>query len=209
MTSPTDSQPAGTHRERQKAETKAIILDTARNLFEELGFEKTTMRTLATRARMGYGTIFKHFANKQDLLAACLYEEIEGALTGALKTVPDERGLGDQFMHLAGALIRHYGQRPQLSKILIEQMIHVDGSWKTALDDQVNRFLATLEALIHAARDRGEIRADVPADLLALSFFSTYLAILAMSLRGPEFDPEQTVRALDQLIHLHLKGALA
>ncbi|MBI9086045.1 MAG: TetR/AcrR family transcriptional regulator [Desulfobacterales bacterium] len=200
-------QPAATHRENQKAQTRALILETARNLFEEAGFEKATMRAIAARAQMGYGTIFKHFTNKRDLLAACLHDAIDATLADAFESLPAEAGLRQQFIHLARALIHHYGRRPQLSRTLIEGMIHVDGTWKTALDGQVNRFLVTLEDLVQTAKNRGEIRDDVESALLALSLFSTYLIILAMSLRAARFDPEQTIHTLDQLVDLHLTGA--
>ena len=198
-----------THRERQKAQTRVLILRTARDLFEAEGFEKTTMRRIAAKAGIGYGTIFKHFENKLDLLAACLHEAIEATLEQALASLPVSADLRGQFMHLASALIRDYGHRPQLSRTLIEHMIQVDGTWKTALDDQVNRFLQTLETLIRSARDRGEIRGEMDSGLLALSFFTTYLSTLAMSLRGAHFDAEQAIDTLDRLIEMHLTGALA
>jgi AcrR family transcriptional regulator len=208
MDTPTSNKniPAARHRERQKAETRALILEAARDLFERAGFEKTTMRALAARTQMGYGTIFKHFSNKRELLAGCLYEQIEGVLVEAVATMPADAGLKNQFMHVAAQLIRHYAQRPKLSKTLIEHLVVVDGSWKDTIDRQVDRFFRFLDDLIQSAKNSGEIRNDIENSLFALSFFSTYLSTLAFSLREPEFDPDKTIKTLDRLLDLHMQG---
>ncbi len=52
------SQKCGTRREKNREETRRVILDTAYALFEEKGYEKMTMRELAARAGVGLGTIF-------------------------------------------------------------------------------------------------------------------------------------------------------
>lgn len=41
------------HREKQKTETRDLILLSARNLFDKLGFAGTTMRAVAGEAEMG------------------------------------------------------------------------------------------------------------------------------------------------------------
>ena len=53
-------------------DTRADILDAARLLFAQLGFERTTMRALAARANVDVALIYHHFGNKDDLLTAAL-----------------------------------------------------------------------------------------------------------------------------------------
>jgi AcrR family transcriptional regulator len=196
------------HRKKQKAETRELILNSAGNLFEKLGFEKTTMRAVAAEAEMGYGTIFKHFSNKADLLAACMYETIEKALTEAFKTLPVDTSFQNQFLHIAGTLIRDYGARPILSKTYLENIFAVEGTWKEIVDSQIEQFLNKLEEMIEKAKGQGEIRKDVENGLLALSLFSSYLSTLSLSFRANTFDPEETIRGLGRLINLNLKGVL-
>lgn len=202
-------KPISRHRKKQKAETKELILNSARNLFEKLGFEKTTMRAVAAEAEMGYGTIFKHFSNKADLLAACMYETIEEALMEAFKTLPVDTSFQNQFLHIAGTLIRDYGARPILSKTYLENIFAVEGTWKEIVDSQIGQFLTKLGEMIQKAKGRGEIRKDVENNLLALSLFSSYLATLSLSFRAESFDPEKTIEGLGLLIDLTLKGAFS
>ena len=201
-------KPVSRHRDKQKAGTRDLILLSALNLFEKLGFKKTTMRAVAAEAEMGYGTIFKHFSNKSDLLAACMYEAIEKTLTEAFNTLPSEIPFQNKFLYIIEKLIKHYAERPNLSKTFIENIFEIEGNWKRIMDSQIEQFLLKLEGIIQNAKNRGEIKQEVDNGLLSLSLFSSYLSMLTLSLRAKTFDPEETIKRIDLLINLNLKGAL-
>ncbi|SMX78826.1 TetR/AcrR family transcriptional regulator [Brevibacterium antiquum] len=55
-------------RERAKAEKRARILAAARALFEERGFERTSMSEVARAADVAEGTVFQYAATKVELL---------------------------------------------------------------------------------------------------------------------------------------------
>ena len=50
--------------------SRAVILKAARELFDERGFDKATLRTIAQRAGMGASSIYRHFQSKEELLIA-------------------------------------------------------------------------------------------------------------------------------------------
>lgn len=64
----TASSPSLARRERERAETRRKILEAARRMFVEHGYEATTMRAIA--AKIGYTptAIYHHFRNKETLL---------------------------------------------------------------------------------------------------------------------------------------------
>ncbi|MEE3850119.1 TetR family transcriptional regulator [Gordonia sp. LSe1-13] len=53
------------------------ILDAAREMFAEKGFERTTMRAIGTRAGVDPALIHHYFGTKNDLLVAALRPEID------------------------------------------------------------------------------------------------------------------------------------
>jgi AcrR family transcriptional regulator len=55
--------------------TREHILDTALQLFVELGYESTTMRAIAAAAETSLGLTYRYFASKEDLVLA-LYQRI-------------------------------------------------------------------------------------------------------------------------------------
>ena len=56
-------------RTRERAETRERILDAAREMFVEAGYEATTMRAIADRIEYTPTAIYHHFRNKEALLA--------------------------------------------------------------------------------------------------------------------------------------------
>jgi AcrR family transcriptional regulator len=56
-------------RTRERAETRQRILEAAREMFVEAGYEATTMRAIADRIEYTPTAIYHHFRNKEALLA--------------------------------------------------------------------------------------------------------------------------------------------
>jgi AcrR family transcriptional regulator len=81
--------PLGTkeRREREKAATRQLILEAARELFVTEGFENVTMRKIAERIEYSPTAIYVHFADKDALmteLSVCDFR----AFLDAVSTVP-------------------------------------------------------------------------------------------------------------------------
>jgi AcrR family transcriptional regulator len=61
---------------RKKGErTRAHLVETALSLFEKKGFEKTTLRDIASRAKVSLGLLYRYYPSK-DALVIELYEEL-------------------------------------------------------------------------------------------------------------------------------------
>lgn len=206
MDPPTES---GNLRQRQKAQTRALILDAARNLFEARGFDETTIRKVATAAGVGLGTIFTHFPDKASLLAATLYEGLEQTLAETLETFPETAAIEDQFLHLARTFYHHYAVRPALSKVLLKEMLFIPGPWGEILDNQVERFVTLLTQLLQDARERGEIRPETDCTTVARIFFALYLSTLIWHFKAPSFDPEAALQTLATAVAATMTGIAA
>ena len=57
-------------REERRRRTEAAILDAARELFAELGFERATIRAVAARAGIDPALVMQYYGNKEGLFAA-------------------------------------------------------------------------------------------------------------------------------------------
>src|SRR5918996_830259 len=56
-------------RTRERVETRQLILDAAREMFVERGYEATTMRAIAEKIEYTPTAIYHHFRNKEALLS--------------------------------------------------------------------------------------------------------------------------------------------
>ena len=75
MTSPSigtgsDTSEAALPREERRRRTEAAILEAARVLFAEVGFEKTTIRSVAAKAGIDPALVMQYYGNKEGLFAA-------------------------------------------------------------------------------------------------------------------------------------------
>ena len=62
-------------RERKKEERKEKILAVALELFEQEGFETTTMEKIAVKADLAVGTLYNYYPSKVDLFFMIIYSE--------------------------------------------------------------------------------------------------------------------------------------
>ena len=63
-------------RERAKAANREAILDAARLVFAELGFEATTVRDIIRGTNLASGTFYNYFKSKEDVMEALARESV-------------------------------------------------------------------------------------------------------------------------------------
>lgn len=78
------SSPSLARRERERAETRSQILEAARRMFVEHGFEATTMRSIAAKVGYTATAVYHHFQDKAALVAELCAVDFR-ALTEALR----------------------------------------------------------------------------------------------------------------------------
>jgi AcrR family transcriptional regulator len=79
-----DSQPM-TRRALSKMRTRRQLLDAAKRLFNERGYEAATVREIAAAAGLSTGAVFASFSDKADLFGEVILDDFE-ALAEHLKT---------------------------------------------------------------------------------------------------------------------------
>jgi AcrR family transcriptional regulator len=90
-------------RERNAAQTRELILDTALPLFLEQGYEATTMEEIAERAEIGTSTLYRYFPSKDLLLLEPL--ALRGQMATELLARPADEPLDLALGHAIRALL--------------------------------------------------------------------------------------------------------
>ena len=194
-------QPKGNRREIQKAETRILILNSARTLFETLPYARVTMRDLAIHAGIGLGTIYKHFPNKLSMLAAAFSDDLKSLYRDAMATVPKDQSFRNQFLHISKHFYGYYTTHYNLSWTYLSRVFFFDREWLDQIIAFDDAYLEKISELIQAAQARGEISASKNSRALALTLMSNYLFVLTNGfLRGKMKDPDQMITLLETLV---------
>ena len=81
----TTAQPEPGLRERKRRRTRAALIDAGRRLFEERGYDATTIADIAAAADIGTRTFFAYFESKEQLL----FPESDHRVQAALDAIAD------------------------------------------------------------------------------------------------------------------------
>jgi AcrR family transcriptional regulator len=89
-------------RERKRRQTRQKLISTAMRLFEERGYEQTTVAEIAAAAGVSTKTFFNYFASKDEVLFPHLSRRIDAAVAFI-----EQRGPDDQMADLVVAAMQH------------------------------------------------------------------------------------------------------
>jgi len=89
-------------RERKRQQTRQELIGAAMRLFEERGYEQTTVAEIASAAGVSTKTFFNYFASKDEVLFPHLSRRIDAAVA-----LIERRGPDDQMADVLVAAMQH------------------------------------------------------------------------------------------------------
>ncbi len=168
----------------------ALILETAKRYFAELGYESTRVGDIAQEMGIAKGSIFQHFGSKDGLFLAA-YKESLLSFPAFLDAPIDVTRQG--FF----AVVRHHLMQAEQFKREhpIAYRIVLLGNYGSdlRLKKQINQFVVSEDPLgtlsfVKAGIERGEIRTDIDQELV-VSILDWTVERFQDALLTEEFDP--------------------
>lgn len=163
-------------REAQKQATRERVVEAARRLFEEVGYEETTIRMVAERAGVSVGSVFTTFESKVDIFNYILFEKFEALFSELQRISPYLRG--SACHRIASLMSIAYGVECQQLDLMISHLAASHG-WPRRIEEEHNKRRARLLGLFRDALDQGvasgELRADVDLDLFVSILLDVYV----------------------------------
>ncbi|MEZ5091795.1 TetR/AcrR family transcriptional regulator [Nocardioides sp.] len=100
------------------AERRDQLIDVARAVFSERGYDGAAIEDIAARARVSKPVVYEHFGGKEGLYSAVVDHEVDLLLERM--TGPLTAGVGREVLELAAnALLDYIEQRPSGFRILV------------------------------------------------------------------------------------------
>jgi AcrR family transcriptional regulator len=148
-------------RERNKQDKLLRIQAAARTLFEEQGYDSTTIREIARRADVGVGTVFLYAKDKTELLFLIFRDELHRVFDTASASVKAHAPVIDQLMAYFTPIIEALAPSGALARIMVREAFRLSGDAArdmTALRSKIN---GHLKHIIVTAQRNGELREDL------------------------------------------------
>ncbi|WP_432972688.1 TetR/AcrR family transcriptional regulator [Dactylosporangium sp. CA-233914] len=150
------------------ARNRRLLLAAAADEFAERGLE-ASIADIARRAGIGKGTVFRHFATKEDLIAAIVLDRVEVLVEAGdhLREAEDPGAALLEFMTVAA----EQRQQRDLS------FLHRANEGNAEVSRVQERLRQTIDALADRAREEGALRDDVTGtDLFLLMCAPNHVA---------------------------------
>ncbi len=161
-------------RERNKLGKERAIRAAARSLFVERGYAATTLRAVAERADVGFGTVFSYATDKAGLLAMVFVEELK-ALPPLFAPSASKRSPMDELIDGLAHLYEFWASIPELSWDVLQQMeFYVSNPHMDLIVERRNQARRELTSWLEGLRIEGRIADDVDVAQAADTLFAVY-----------------------------------
>ncbi len=186
-----------TKRPYHRVNLKQSLLDAAVGLIAEVGPQAFTLREVARRAGVSHNAPYRHFRDKDDLLAAVAAQGFDG-LTEAMKKAMAKGRTAAERLRLAGrAYVQFALQSPQHILVMFEGLRPAEP--RPEYGEPARRAFQTLLDAIAAGQAEGSLPQGDPYPLAVVAWSGVHgLAKLAIGGQLP-FNARQTLKFADYL----------
>lgn len=189
----TQELPVKSRVERKKEENKKRIIKTAMELFTRQGFDKTTMEQIAEEADICKGTLYNYFPVKEAILEENVKEKFRSKheeRVRKLKRMPDTQ---TRLVWILQEVIQGILEQNEIFEKHFDYVMKKLSSLKRE-ETVYNGFKLLLAEIIRLGQESGEVRRDVPLDLLVGLMEHAFIRIVQRFYRDPgRFDLAATV----------------
>ncbi|GIW06636.1 MAG: TetR family transcriptional regulator [Dehalococcoidia bacterium] len=141
--------------ELRKQRTRSALLDAARSLFAERGFEGTTIAAIGERADLGFGTFYLYFRDKEDILRAVVMEGLASLRDRLASLDGTTGGVLESGSAALRAVLHHAYDNRDLFRVLLNSRtlssaLEAQAIFRDLLIDQLAALIGRSEAEIAA-----------------------------------------------------------
>jgi AcrR family transcriptional regulator len=194
-------------RERNKAEKLRRLRDAARTLFIKQGYDETTMRSIAERADIGFGTLFTYASDKRDLLFLIFNDNLDETADAAFKHATAKRIFLEQLIAYFENFYRFFLPQPELSRLVLREMtFYVKGHQAEQFRDGVSRIYHHLASLAETAQTSGTLGTSEQPVILAQALMATFSQEIRRWIATDDPDLSKGLARLRRMLALQISG---
>jgi AcrR family transcriptional regulator len=163
-------------RAQSKLKTRRRVLDAARGLFMQRGYEAATIRDIAAEAGLSTGAVFASFADKTDLFNAVMAEDFLSLVERLRDAADPDADVDQALLSIFRAGYEFHGAQLPLLRAAVSL------SWSHGLGGEFGdrpSFGLAMQSVTDALKrgvERGELKAEGDLRLVAEILWDAYVA---------------------------------
>lgn len=190
-------------KEQNSNSSKQKILDAARIVFAQKGFEGATSRDIAELAGCSVGLIFKYYNDKQNLFKILVVEWFSGNMESLLQ-LPSSTSLAEEINLLVDWFINNFTERKDLHKIFLFQRFNV--SFHNNFVSEHQEYLQQRLEIIQRRLSPYIEAKQLPPDLDINQLCEIIHGYILVEILFRDLTPEQLINKRDSFIKLIFDG---
>jgi len=165
-------------REVKKENNKRAILESAISLFNENGYDNTSIEQIARKAGVGKGTVYSYFSTKKSIIKGFCEYELETVHHQLVAQSNPDATILEQMLIIYMTEFRHVTQNREFGRLYMREALFPDEPEvqnRTEIDE---KYFNVLFPILEKAQERGELQKDLePLHILA-HFYSLFIILI-------------------------------
>jgi AcrR family transcriptional regulator len=172
------------------------VLDTALRLFNEHGYLGVRVEDITQQAGVSRATFYKHFAEREQILAE-LFERLLGVESAPVESLQaaDEGTCEHQVVTVVEDAVQRMLEQEDLARFVYSLPVRHSALLRPGVPT-VPPLFSKVTQLLERGIERGEVRDDLPMDLLARHALSALETAMRDWAEGRIDDPVAHLRAM-------------
>ncbi|MGH8870380.1 MAG: TetR/AcrR family transcriptional regulator [Acidimicrobiia bacterium] len=191
--------------DEHKALIRVSLLASAKALIAEAGTADIPLGEIALAAGVGRTTLYDYFADRDDLIATLVEEELPGVIDDLIVTTSQSGSAGERLADLAGRTVEFVASDPVLGLILHREVGRMGLEAQERIRSAHSNLAGAMIGLYFEGVERGEFR-PMPPELAGRLIQDTIMSAAKAVITAP--DPQERIETVAEQLRLFLLGGL-
>lgn len=175
------------------------MVDAAADLFEEQGYQATTVAEICERADVATKTFFNHFPTKQHLIRELAHQAIEGFLVDIESVRAGAESTGDRLVHFFGLVGEAASDVGPKHREVLTEIIHAASS-EGAKDLRALQLRDAMGSIVRDGVAAGEITREHEPDTITELILGAFYAVMFNYANLDGYPVTEQARAMAKLL---------
>lgn len=164
-------------RELKKQKKKRAILESAISLFNENGYDNTSIAQIARKAGIGKGTVYSHFNNKKSIIQGFCEYELEKIHNQLIAQSNRDSSVLEQMLIIYMTEFEHVTKNREFGRLYMREALFPDDEDQRNTSDLEKKYFDVLFPILQKGQERGELRKDLDLLHITAHFYSLYILV--------------------------------